>query len=114
MPSTADIAAAVVAELNATTFSQPFTAVRAYLPRYELGEMDDLHITVVAAGRTVVPGSRANLQIEHRLEIAGFPRAAVFTEGALKKIFTFSGGYPRLINIVCDRALLIGYTEGRR
>jgi general secretion pathway protein A len=52
--------------------------------------------------------------IEHRLEIAGFPRAAVFTEGALKKIFTFSGGYPRLINIVCDRALLIGYTEGRR
>lgn len=52
--------------------------------------------------------------IEHRLEIAGFPRAAVFTEGALKKIFAFSGGYPRLINIVCDRALLIGYTEGRR
>ena len=52
--------------------------------------------------------------IEHRLEIAGFPRAAVFTEGALKKIFSFSSGYPRLINIVCDRALLIGYTEGRR
>jgi len=52
--------------------------------------------------------------IEHRLEIAGFPRAAVFTEGALKKIFTFSSGYPRLINIICDRALLIGYTEGRR
>lgn len=52
--------------------------------------------------------------IEHRLEIAGFPRAAVFTERAFKKIYTFSGGYPRLINIVCDRALLIGYTEGRR
>jgi general secretion pathway protein A len=52
--------------------------------------------------------------IEHRLEIAGFPRAAVFTDGALKKIFAFSGGYPRLINILCDRALLIGYTEGRR
>ena len=52
--------------------------------------------------------------IEHRLEIAGFPRAAVFTRGALKKIFTFSGGYPRLINVLCDRALLIGYTEGRR
>ena len=52
--------------------------------------------------------------IEHRLEIAGFPRAAVFSEGALRKIFAYSGGYPRLINIVCDRALLIGYTEGRR
>ena len=58
------------------------------------------------------PDTRA--YIEHRLEIAGFPRAAVFTENALKKIFNFSGGYPRLINIVCDRALLIGYTEGRR
>ncbi len=52
--------------------------------------------------------------IEHRLTIAGFHRAAVFTEGALKKIFAISGGYPRVINIVCDRALLIGYTEGRR
>ncbi len=52
--------------------------------------------------------------IRHRLEIAGFPRAAVFTEGALKKIFAISGGNPRVINIICDRALLIGYTEGRR
>jgi len=54
------------------------------------------------------------LYIKHRLEVAGFLGVAVFAGGAFKKIFAFSAGYPRLINIVCDRALLIGYTEGRR
>ena len=52
--------------------------------------------------------------IEHRLEVAGGWRAATFTESALKKIFRYSGGTPRLINIVCDRALLIGYIEESR
>jgi general secretion pathway protein A len=33
---------------------------------------------------------------------------------ALKKIFRYSGGIPRLINIVCDRALLIGYIDESR
>ncbi|KAF0221156.1 MAG: proteinral secretion pathway protein [Geobacteraceae bacterium] len=52
--------------------------------------------------------------IEHRLEIAGGWRAASFTAGAVKLIFRYAGGLPRLINIVCDRALLIGYTEESR
>ncbi|MCM2357949.1 MAG: AAA family ATPase [Geobacteraceae bacterium] len=47
--------------------------------------------------------------IEHRLEVAGDWRAAVFTPRALKRVFRWSGGVPRLINIVCDRALLFGY-----
>jgi general secretion pathway protein A len=34
----------------------------------------------------------------------------VFTDKALKKIHAFSRGYPRLINIICDRALLDGYS----
>lgn len=42
-----EAADAVVAELNATTFSQAFTAVRKYVPTYELQEMDSLHVTVV-------------------------------------------------------------------
>ena len=42
-----DIAAAVVAELNGETFSMPFTAVRYYLPVFELPEMKDLHVSVV-------------------------------------------------------------------
>lgn len=68
--TTAEIAAAVVADLNAAAFSRPFTAERAYLPRFDLGEMDDLHVTVVAAGRTLMPACRVLLQVEHRIEIA--------------------------------------------
>jgi general secretion pathway protein A len=52
--------------------------------------------------------------IEHRLEVAGGLRAATFTTGALKKIFRYSHGIPRLINIVCDRALLMGYIDESR
>jgi general secretion pathway protein A len=52
--------------------------------------------------------------IEHRLEVAGGWRAAMFSRAALKKIFRYSGGIPRLINIVCDRALLIGYIDENR
>ena len=52
--------------------------------------------------------------IEHRLEVAGGFRAATFTRGAMKKLFAYSRGIPRLINIVCDRALLIGYIDENR
>ncbi len=52
--------------------------------------------------------------IGHRLAIAGSRGAVLFTPSALKRIFRYSGGLPRLINILCDRVLLIGYTEERR
>lgn len=49
--------------------------------------------------------------IDHRMELAGRFRAAEFSTAALKRIYRYSGGVPRLVNIVCDRALLIGFTE---
>lgn len=52
--------------------------------------------------------------INHRIKVAGAKYSDTFTTGALRKIFRFSGGFPRLINIVCDRALLLGYTKGLR
>ena len=70
MPTTAEVAIALVEDLNAAVFSLPFSAVRAYLPLYDLGEMERLHVTVVVAGRTVTPASRRQLQIDHRLDIA--------------------------------------------
>lgn len=47
----------------------------------------------------------------HRMEVAGSRGAPNFTPRAEKKIFRFSSGYPRLINILCDRSLLVAYTE---
>ncbi len=49
--------------------------------------------------------------INHRLEVAGGKGGVLFSRGALKRIYRYSGGLPRLINVVCDRALLAGYTR---
>jgi general secretion pathway protein A len=43
--------------------------------------------------------------IRHRLAVAGVERG-LFTRAALRRVHRFSGGVPRLINILCDRALL--------
>jgi general secretion pathway protein A len=47
--------------------------------------------------------------VKYRLAVAGTQRE-VFTGKSLEEIYRFSKGYPRLINVVCDRALLVGYT----
>ncbi len=49
--------------------------------------------------------------IEHRLTVAGSSGGITFTKEALRTIFQYSGGIPRLINLICDRALLAGYTS---
>lgn len=77
MATTAEIAQAVVDGVNARTFTPPFTAARAYLPIFDLGAMLDLHVTVVAAGRTITPLSRGERQVEHRIEIAVQQKVAV-------------------------------------
>jgi general secretion pathway protein A len=46
--------------------------------------------------------------IGKRLRIAG-AKTPIFTEKALRQIYLRSGGVPRLINILCDNALLNGY-----
>jgi phage tail protein X len=37
----------------------------------------------------------------------------VFTSAAVDRVWNFSGGIPRVMNLVCDRALIIGYTGSR-
>jgi len=70
MPVIADIADAVVAELNAASLSQPFEAERSYLPRFDLAEMKDLHVTVVPKGVMVLPGSRNHNQHDYSVDVA--------------------------------------------
>jgi general secretion pathway protein A len=52
--------------------------------------------------------------VRHRLEVAGGAGKVVFTAGALSAARSLSGGIPRLINLICDRALLAGYVQGSR
>jgi len=49
--------------------------------------------------------------IKHRLEVAE-AKGNIFTASAIHEIHLFSNGYPRLINVICDHALLTGYTKG--
>ncbi len=51
--------------------------------------------------------------IEHRLKVAG-ALGEVFDSGAKKEVFRLSQGVPRLINVICDRALLGGYAKESR
>lgn len=47
--------------------------------------------------------------IQHRLSVAGDNSATLFTEKAIRHAIKLTGGIPRLINVLCDRALLGAY-----
>ena len=61
----------------------------------------------------LLPLSLAETQqyIAHRLKVAGTSRP-IFTPEAIGLLHTFSRGYPRLINILCDHALMLGFSGG--
>ena len=50
--------------------------------------------------------------ISHRLAVAG-QSIQLFQESSIKLIYKYSNGVPRLINIICDRALLGSYVENQ-
>jgi general secretion pathway protein A len=49
--------------------------------------------------------------IRHRLAVAGGTHKVLFGPGALSAIQEYSGGYPRLINLICDRSLREAFRE---
>jgi general secretion pathway protein A len=51
--------------------------------------------------------------IQHRINIASRKTGLQFNRSAVKSIYKYSGGIPRLINIACDRALLTAYGLNR-
>lgn len=61
------------------------------------------HLTALNAKET------RNL-IRHRLLVGGLPRT-LFTSPALREVYRRSQGIPRLINSICDRALLAAYAR---
>jgi general secretion pathway protein A len=48
--------------------------------------------------------------VKHRMRVAG-ATAEVFTPAALREVHRLSGGIPRVINVICDRALLGAFTH---
>jgi general secretion pathway protein A len=52
--------------------------------------------------------------IDHRLHVATDSPRVRFTGPGVRRLYRFSHGAPRLINILADRALLVGFTRSRR
>jgi general secretion pathway protein A len=52
--------------------------------------------------------------VRHRTVVAGGEGKVGFTSEALTAVHRLSAGVPRLVNLICDRALLAGYVKGSR
>lgn len=51
--------------------------------------------------------------VEGRLGKAGYTGRRIFKGAAIRELYSFTGGTPRLINSVCDSALLMGYSRDK-
>ena len=86
-------------ELRAALDSQRLRQLRQRIAvRYHLGPLER---------------DEAESYIQHRLRVAGADGRPTFSRPALRSIYRYSSGVPRLINAVCDAALLCGWVEER-
>ncbi len=51
--------------------------------------------------------------VRHRLAVAGLTQTMPFDRPAMQRVYRYSRGVPRRINLLCDRALLGAYANGR-
>jgi general secretion pathway protein A len=58
--------------------------------------------------------AHTNAYIRLRLETAGSSDSHLFTPDAVIKIHALSRGIPRMVNLICDRALLLAFAEDAR
>ena len=59
-----------------------------------------------------VKWAELNSYICHRLAVAGYTRGSIFSKRATRLLFKKSQGTPRLINILCHKAMLAAYGRG--
>jgi type II secretory pathway predicted ATPase ExeA len=57
--------------------------------------------------------SETRAYIEHRLEVAGAGNREIFTPDSYHEIYRYTAGVPRLINTLCDTAMMAAYTDNR-
>ena len=61
-----------------------------------------------------LPGNEVGEYIATRLKAVGYSRKDLFHSSAVEKIAAHSRGIPRLINIICDNALLIAFAASKK
>jgi len=85
---------------------------RSMLARPELRQLNQRVTARYHLGALKRPECEA--YVRHRLNVAGGEGKVVFTAGALTIAERVSAGTPRLLNLLCDRALLAGYVQAAR
>ncbi|OOG27256.1 type II secretory pathway component ExeA-like protein [Thioalkalivibrio denitrificans] len=96
--------------LSVILVGQPELADRLADPRLEQLEQRirlRFHLRALAAAET-------GEYIRHRMEIAGWRGDDLFSEEVIEHIHRYTGGVPRLINVLCDTVLLAAFIEETR
>ena len=97
-------------QLQTVLLGQP--ELEAKLDSQELGSLREK----IAVRRHIRPLTRreSNMYIDHRLRIVGSSSSEVFKPEAVDRICDCARGIPRVINMVCDGSLRIGYAKSKR
>ena len=86
--------------------------LNSLLERYELRQLAQR--ISLSCEMTSLSFSETNDYIIHRLHIASRRRGDIFSKDAVKRIYEYSKGVPRLINIICDRMLLTAFSNNSK
>jgi type II secretory pathway predicted ATPase ExeA len=62
---------------------------------------------------STLSASEMRAYIEHRLEVAGAGDRQIFAEDTFNEIFRYTGGVPRLVNTLCDTAMMSAFASNR-
>jgi MSHA biogenesis protein MshM len=96
--------------LQIVLFGQPELDVKLALPEIrQLAQRITFHYHLGPLSRDDV-----DFYVAHRLRVAGFDGARLFSRGGVARLYKASGGIPRLINIMAHKALMVAYGEGRQ
>ena len=72
------------------------------------------NLTTVRFELTGLSAEESEAYVHHRLKTAGANGEAIFAPAALKEIHTLTRGVPRLINVLCERALMAAFADHRQ
>lgn len=86
--------------------------LRQMLARPELEQLNQRVIARFHLGALSETESRE--YVAHRLSVAGWTGSSPFTSKAMSQVYRLTGGVPRRINLLCDRAMLGAYATGRK
>ena len=75
-------------------------------------DLDQLRQRVIASYHLgPLNAAETRAYVEHRLKLADWKSDPTITDEAFQRIYDYTGGVPRMINVICSRLLLFGFLE---